>query len=76
MNEINFRWFLSVAGITWILAVICICIEQITICKIFLIPSIISFVVRIWLSFNLFSYEGNKIKFEYIDYFLNAPIIN
>lgn len=76
MNDINFCWFLSIAGITWILAIICLCVEQITMGKIFLIPSIISFVIRIWLSFNLFSYEVNKIKFENIDYFLNKPIIN
>lgn len=76
MNQINFSWFLSISGITWILAIICFCIEQYTTGKIFLIPSIISFVVYAWTSLDLFQYEINKIKFESIYNFLNAPLIN
>lgn len=76
MNKINFSWFLSIAGITWILAIICFCVEQYVMGKIFLIPSIISFVIKIWTTTGLFQYEINKKQFESIYHTLNIPIIN
>lgn len=76
MNQINFNWFLSISGITWVLAIICFCVGQFTMGKIFLIPTIVSFVVRVWISLDLFQYEINRIKFENIYHFLNAPLIN
>ena len=60
MNQINFSWFLSIAGITWILAIFCFCVEQYVMGKIFLIPSIISFVIKIWTTIYLFQYDTQK----------------